>query len=83
MHKTLKRLGVWALVVAAILAIPFFGKWPWTSSDFIFAGTVLFGAATLFELVTSQMKNKTHRIVVGVGVLGLVLLIWAWAVGGP
>lgn len=83
MQKTTKRLSVWALVVAAILMIPLLAKAPWTVGDFVFAGVVLFGAAALYELVTKNLSSKNHRIAVGLGVLAVVVLIWAWAVAGP
>jgi Kef-type K+ transport system membrane component KefB len=81
--KTLKRVSVWALVVAAVLMIPYLGKFPWTTGDFVFAGAVLFSAATTYEVITSQLKNRNHRIAVGLAVAMVVILIWGWAVGGP
>jgi hypothetical protein len=83
MQKTLKRLSGWALIVAAILMIPLVGKAPWTAGDFIFAGVVLFGSATIYELVTRTMNNPKHCIAVGAAVLTVVFLIWGWAVAGP
>lgn len=74
------RLIVWALIVTAILLIPYLGKFPWTISDFIFAGVVLYGCAAAYEIVTGNMKNKTHKIAVGFSAVIIVLLIWAWAV---
>ncbi len=81
--NTTKRLGMWAALVASILMLPLLANAPWTISDFIFAGVVLFGSASVYEFTTKNMNNKTHRMVVGIGVLTVVLLIWAWAVAGP
>lgn len=75
-----KRLSIWALVVAAILAIPLVFRAPWTIGDFIFAGVVLFGAASIYEFVTRNIYNATHRILVGLAVAAVVFLIWGWAV---
>ena len=61
-----KRLTVWALIVTAILLIPYLGKFPWTASDFIFSGVVLFGSAAVYEFTTKNMGSKTHRIAVAV-----------------
>jgi hypothetical protein len=73
-------LSVWAALVAGILLIPFLGKWPWSTGDYVFGGVVLFGSATLYEFITRKMKNRNHRIITGV-LLGLaVLAIWAMAV---
>jgi predicted PurR-regulated permease PerM len=79
-NNLVKRLGYWALIVIAILLIPYVGGFPWTLSDFIFAGIVLYGCAAVYELLTKQMANKTHRIAVGAVVVLLLLLIWGWAV---
>lgn len=75
-----KRLSMWAVVVAAILAIPLLAKFPWTLGDFIFAGAILFGAASAYEITTGNMTNKMHRVAVGAAAAFIVLLIWAWAV---
>lgn len=77
------RLTIWAVVVAAILSIPFLANAPWTSSDFIFAGIVLFGCATTYELVTRNMKDAMQRVIVGVAVLFFIVLVLAWAAAGP
>lgn len=83
MQTIQKRLVAWALVVAAILSIPLLAQWPWTISDFIFAGVVLFGSATVYELASQKVTNSAYRIAIGVAVAAAVVLIWAWAVAGP
>lgn len=83
MKKTQKRLTIWAVVVAGILLIPFVTRAPWSAADYIFAGVVLFGAATIFEFVTKNIKEKMYKIAVGIAVLFVLMLIWAWAVAGP
>ena len=80
MQSTTKKLAVWAAVVAAILMIPLLTNAPWTGGDFIFAGTVLFGAGLIYVLTTKNMGDKTHRIATGIAVALAVGLIWAWAV---
>ena len=75
----IKRLSYWALIVVAILLIPYIGGFPWTISDFIFAGVVLYGCAAFYELLTRNMANKTHRMTVGAAVALIILLIWGWA----
>lgn len=79
-NNTSKRLVLWALAVAAIQMIPFLGRFPWTLNDYVFASVVLFSAAMIFELTIKQVKNNTYRIALGFGILGGVLMIWAWAV---
>ncbi len=78
-----KRLMVWAIIVTAILMIPFLAKAPWTESDFAFAGVVLFSLASVYELTTRNMKNKMHHIIVAMVLLFLIMLILAWAATGP
>lgn len=77
-----KRLGIWALVVASILAIPLLTRSPWTLGDFVFAGVVLFGSATVYEFTTRNMTNKIHRIAVGVTIFIVIIAIWGLAVSG-
>ena len=79
-RNTMKRLSIWALVVIGILLIPYMANFPWSVSDFVFAGGVLFGAATLYEITTMKIHNQNHRIAVGAAVLLVVFLIWGWAV---
>lgn len=78
-----RRLSVWAIIVVVILLIPYIAKAPWTAGDFIFAAVVLFGLATVYELVTRNMSSRVHRIVVGAVVLIVLVLVQAWAVAGP
>jgi predicted PurR-regulated permease PerM len=81
--STLKRLGLWYIFVAVVLMIPFLTKAPWTAGDFVFGGVVLFGFATIYELVTRKMNNKKHRIAVGFAILIAIMMVIAWAATGP
>jgi hypothetical protein len=78
-----KRLGIWALVVAGILMIPFVAKFPWTGRDFTFAGIVLFVCAAVYEFTTKNMKNKIYRAAVAIAILAFIVLVIAWAATGP
>jgi hypothetical protein len=80
MNTITKRMSVWALVVAAILLIPYLGNAPWTTMDYVFASVVLLSSASSYEIITERMKDKIHRIGVGIAVLAVVVLIWGWAV---
>jgi uncharacterized membrane protein YfhO len=82
-NNTKKRLGIWAIVVMAILMIPFLTNAPWTGSDYIFAGVVLFVLATAYELITRNLKNKFHHVLVGGAILLIIVLIIGWAATGP
>ena len=78
-----KRLSIWALVVAVVLMIPFLTQSPWTAGDYIFAGTVLFILATIYEFVTRNMRNPKHKFFVAVAIFIVIGLILAWAAAGP
>jgi len=81
-HKkmSLKRMGIWTLVVAAILAIPLIGNAPWTLGDYIFASVILLGGATAYESATAGMNDKKMRMLTASLVLIIVIGIWALAV---
>jgi hypothetical protein len=81
-RNSTKRLSIWACVVAAILMIPYVAKFPWTGSDFVFAGVVLFGCASVYELTTRNMKDRNDRIMVAIAVLTVLIFIWGLAVTG-
>lgn len=81
MQNLTKRLSVWAIVVALILMIPlvamqFTMEVNWTLFDFVFMGTLLFGAGSTYELVARKMSNGAYRVAVGVAVVAAVLLVW-------
>lgn len=78
--KLTKRLAIWALLVTGLLMIPLLGNAPWTGGDFIFAGTVLFGAALGYELATRNMEDSNKRLIIAAATLAMVMFIWALAV---
>ena len=92
MQNITRRLSVWAVVVALILLIPLVltllgsgvdGEgWHWTFFDFVFMGTLLFGAGLVYELVARKMSNGAYRAAVGVAVATAVLLVWVNAAVG-
>jgi hypothetical protein len=81
MQNIIKRLSVWAAVVALILTVPlvamqFTDEVVWTLFDFIFAGTLLFGSALAYELVATKGGTIAYRAAVGVALAAALLLIW-------
>jgi hypothetical protein len=78
-----KRLSTWALIVVGIQMIPLLLRAPWTFGDYVFATVVLFGSASLFEYTTRNMRDTSHRIIVGIAVLTVVIFIWGLAVADP
>ena len=77
-----KRLSAWTAVVAVILMIPLLANFPWTGSDFVFAGVALFGAASVYELVTKNVTDPNRRLAIGAIVLITLALIWGMAATG-
>ena len=81
MGKTKKRLLVWGLIVAVILA-GLFGvmqisdEMNWSLFDFAFVGVALFGAGVLFEVLARNKGGKVYRAAFIIGLLGAFLLAW-------
>lgn len=71
----LKHVALVAIGTAALLLVPVMGNWPWTSSDFFIAGTLIFVTGLLVTLVLQ--KGGKYRIIAAVGIL--FLFVWLWA----
>jgi hypothetical protein len=76
--KSLVRL---ALATACLLLIPlvamqFTSEVVWTLSDFVIAGSLLFGAGLAYVLVARLGNNTSYRLGAGVAVAAGLLLIW-------
>ena len=81
------RMAAWAAVVALILLIPlvamqFSDEWNWDLFDFVFAGTLLFGAGLTYELVAKKGGTTAYRAAVGVAVAMALALVWVNAAVG-
>ena len=86
MKNLTKRLIAWAALVALLLLIPLVLTirdggvegvgWNWTLFDFVFMGTLLFGASLTYELVSRKMTAHAYRAAVGLAVVAAVLLVW-------
>lgn len=86
-HGSYRRIAVWAAVVALILLIPLLAmqvndEWNWGLFDFVFAGTVLFGAALTYELIAKKGGTAAYRAAVGLAVMTALILIWMNAAVG-
>lgn len=76
------RLIIIVLVIVTLLLIPllamqFTNEVNWTVSDFLVAGVLLLGTGLLAELVIRKVKNIRYRVVIVLGLLMVLLLIWA------
>lgn len=75
-------VGAVALATAFILLIPLLAEWPWTLSDFVFAGVLIFGSGLTFVLVARKAGNIAYRAAVGVALAATFLLLWVNAAVG-
>jgi hypothetical protein len=77
-----KRLIIILLLVAILLLIPlvamqFTDDVNWSLFDFIAAGVLLLGTGLVFEIVMSKVPKRSHRIVICLVLLMLLVLVWA------
>ena len=77
-----KRIGMIAMITAAILLIPliamqFTEEVNWTMGDFIVAGTLLLGFSLLLDFALRQSKRSRYRVLITISILILFLLLWA------
>lgn len=76
--KSILRL---AIVTACILLVPFVAmqfsdEMKWGLGDFVFAGTLIFGAGLTYELVAKRKGSSAYRFAVGLAVATALLLVW-------
>lgn len=63
------------LGTVTILMVPFLGKWPWSPSDFIVMGTMIFITGLMLNLTSKKMgKYKVTAIIVII-----LMFLWLWA----
>lgn len=77
-----KRLFGIVLTVAIILLVPFIAmqftnEVKWTPFDFMVAGILLLGTGLLCEMVLRNVSQKALRIAICIGILLVLLLVWA------
>ncbi len=60
-----------------LLLIPLIFQFPWTLSDFVIGGFLLFVLGLGIELVRSKVQNKNKRYALLALVLFAFVLIWA------
>lgn len=79
--KNKRFMGI-LLTIALLLCIPliamqFTNEVVWTLSDFIIAGVLLLGTAIVIEVVARNVKSRNARFGMIIGILFLLLLVWA------
>ena len=79
--KNKRFMGI-LLTIALLLCIPliamqFTNEVVWTLSDFIIAGILLLGTGIVIEVVARNVKSRNARFGMIIGILFLLLLVWA------
>ena len=69
------RVIGWAIPVGLLL-VPWLAQWPWTASDFIFAGAMFAIVGGTFELAVRASGNLAYRAGVAVALATAFLLVW-------
>jgi hypothetical protein len=87
MQNLSRRLAVWAAVVALLLLFPVWANhniegWNWSPFDFVFAGTVVYGAALTYELIARKGGTTAYRAAVGIACATGLILLWINAAVG-
>jgi len=69
------RIARWT-IPALLLTIPLIAHFPWTGSDFVVMGVLLFGAVGIYELVARIDTSLPYRAGAAVAVATSFLLVW-------
>lgn len=80
-NKLIQNIISLAVVTGMLLLIPFMAmqftnEINWTLSDFVFAGTLLYGFGLTYLLVTRKSEKGIYRIAVGFALASGLFLIW-------
>lgn len=75
-RNSIKNITLIALATGLILLIPLLGDWPWTLSDFVIMGALLFGTRLTYELIARRLRNTKKRVILGIVLAVAFLLIW-------
>jgi hypothetical protein len=71
----LKNTLLIALGTGALLLIPLLFRWPWTLSDFVIGGALIFVVGSVLDLIWRRAGKR--RLIVG-GIV-VFLFLWLWA----
>lgn len=70
-------LGAGSILLLPLVAMQFTEEIVWTASDFLVGGTLLFGAAFLFEVAMRAKAGLIYRAAAAVGLGASLFLVWA------
>lgn len=69
-------LATGLLLLIPLIAMQFTDEVVWTLSDFIIAGTFLFGTGLTYKLITRKSGNVTYRVAIGFALFTGLFLLW-------
>lgn len=64
------------LLLTPLIAMQFTDEVNWTTTDFIIAGGLLFGAGLTTEIVMRKIKNLNYKVGLLGAILIIIILIW-------
>jgi len=64
------------LLLIPLIAMQFSDEVNWTTTDFIIAGSLLFGAGLISEIVIRKIKNINYKMGLLGAILIIIILIW-------
>jgi len=70
-------LSVGLILLVPLIAMQFTDEVNWNFTDFIIAGILLLATGLSLEFILRKVKNLEKRVVLVIGVIILLLLIWA------
>ncbi len=76
MYKPNKNILSFAVGTLLILTIPLLARWPWTLTDYVTMGILIFGTGIMYELITKKVGKK-NRFIVAAVLIVVFLLVWA------
>ena len=65
------------LLLIPLIAMQFTNDIQWNISDFLVAWGLLIAAGTTYVITTRKQEKRSSKILIGVGVLTLLVLVWA------
>jgi hypothetical protein len=75
------RVVGWSLA-ALLLMLPLATNAPWSASDFLFAGLVIGGVGSAFELAVRMSRSRSYRAAIASAVAAAFLIVWVNAAVG-
>src|SRR3989344_8069143 len=75
-------LATACILMVPLIAMQFTNEVDWDLTNFIFAGTLLFGTGVAYEFVASRGRTTLYRVAVGLAGVTTLVLLWVNAAVG-